>query len=210
MTEKKVVISKPKKEVAKKEDTPKKELTLQEQIAEAKKKAPKKEKKVQREEVVIKPEQPTRQIDENELIPCRSMTKGILYYKSKRTGTIYEWADYGDVTYIEFKELQNMLGSDGKAFVHQLLFVIEDEDVVKALRLQKFYENYQEIDNLSDLFYLDNDILVDVLKNLPHGLKESAKAVAVQEVRNGNQDSASKIRTMEEGLGVELKLFLED
>lgn len=55
-----------------------------------KKEEPKKEKKV---------------FAQDEGIPCRSITQGGLYMEGAKTKMLYEWSDYGDITYVEYADL---------------------------------------------------------------------------------------------------------
>ena len=46
-----------------------------------------------------------REYKGDDLIPCRSMTKGELIYVGKKTKEVYTWADYDDVTEVEYQDL---------------------------------------------------------------------------------------------------------
>lgn len=179
--------------------------------ATTKKATPKKvnEPAVEKVEEVKTPERAKRvQIEPNELIPCRSTTHGELIYISKRSGERVIWDDYGDVQDITMGELKNLYASS-PSFINDVLFVIDDEQAVDALKLTKLYETIFDIGNLEDFFNKDYDELEKMLEKLPKGLKKTVASKAGEMVKDGSLDSRAKIKLVEEKLKVDLQILAD-
>ena len=58
------------------------------------------------------------------------MTKGELIYVGKKSGEVYTWEDYGDITEIEYQDLLG-LRAKKSPFIFETLFVIEDEELLE-------------------------------------------------------------------------------
>lgn len=177
----------------------------------AKKTAPKKvsEPVVEKVEEVKAPERAKRaQIDPNALVPCRSTTHGELIYISKRSGERIIWEDYDDVQDITMGELKNLHASS-PSFINDVLFVIDDEEVVDALKLTKLYETIFDIGNLEDFFDKEYNELEKLLEKLPKGLQKTVASKAGEMVRNDKLDSRAKIKLIEEKLKVDLQILAD-
>ena len=186
MTEKKVV-----KAVKKTAAKPKVEKVEQEQAAQETKKT------VRRK---------ISDIDRSELVPCRSLVEGLLVYKSARTGMRYVWEEFGSVEFIEYGELVTMRSSSPR-FLRDCWIAVEDEDVAEALGLAKEYASASEVMDLDSFFDKKASELEEVVPNLPKGIKDTIATKARKMVEDGSLDSRNKIRVLEEGLNVELKMF---
>jgi hypothetical protein len=172
------------------------------------------EKDVEVVEVAKAPEiQPTKrakrvEIDRNEMIECRSATNGKLIYVSNRTSEKYLWDDFNAVVFIDMGELLTMKSSQ-PAFFNDVLIVLDDEDAVEYLGLKKLYETVFKLDDLDAFFDQPINELAEILPKLPKGLQKTVSTRARKLVENGRLDSLSKIKLIEEKLGVDLQLFMK-
>lgn len=167
--------------------------------------------KTEKTEKVEKPVEivTTREYKSDDLIPCRSMTKGELVYTGKKSGEIYTWEDYGDITEVEY---QDLLGLKAKksAFIFETLFVIEDEELledpkwkdVKAL-YEKIYS--EDVDTLIDMNLND---FKRVFPTLPNGLQRAVSAEVATQMEAGTFDSLQKIKVIDEVCGTDLSSIL--
>ena len=173
-------------------------------------KAPELVEAVQPKEVEVK-EAPKRQkrkeIDRNELIACRSTTNGRLIYRSPRTQEKFTWSDFGSVEYLEMGELLTMKSSHPK-FLNDVQLVIDDEEAADYLGLNKIYDEMLQVDDLDSLFDKTNDELAVILPKLPNGLRKAVSTRARTLVEEDRLDSISKIKLIEQELGVDLQLFI--
>ncbi len=146
----------------------------------------------------------------NDQIPCRSVTVGELVHVGVKTRIQYTWADYGDIAYLEYQDLQ-ALQSMKSRFILDPLFVIEDEDVVSQWdkMLKPVYEKIKE-DDLEKFFALPQNRFETALKNAPKGFQNSIKVKAVAMIQDGELDSLKKIKAIDEILGTELaEMFIK-
>ena len=60
----------------------------------------------------------------DDLIPCRSMTKGELICVGKKSKETYMWADYGDITEVEYQDLLALKASKS-SFIFDTLFLMQ-------------------------------------------------------------------------------------
>lgn len=146
----------------------------------------------------------------NDQIPCKSITVGKLSHTGIKTGIRYTWADYGDVAYLEYQDLQS-LQSMKSNFIFKPLFIIEDEDVVAQWdkMLKPVYDKIKE-DDLEQFFALPQNRFESALKNAPKGFQNSIKVKAVSMIQDGELDSLKKIKAIDEILGTELaEMFIK-
>ena len=157
---------------------------------------------------VAAPEKPavksTKKFNASDTIPCRSVTYGelvLLGYKSK---LLYTWANSGDVTYVEYQDLQALQSRKSK-FLTEPLFIIEDEDLAAqwSSMLKPIYSKIQEED-LEELLGLSPAKLKSRLQNSPEGIQKSIKSMAAAKIASGELDSINKIKAIDEALGTEL------
>ena len=80
----------------------------------------------------------------DDLIPCRSMTKGELVYIGKKSGEVYTWEDYGDITEVEYQDLLG-LRAKKSPFIFDTLFVIEDEELLEDPKWKDVKALYEKI-----------------------------------------------------------------
>ena len=179
----------------------------------APKKAPTSKSEVKETEVVeTTKETPKRakrvEIDRNEMIPCRSVTDGVLIHISDRTRTRFLWSDYGVVQYVEMGELLDMRASHPK-FLNDIQLVVEDDDAVEYLGLTEKYKSIVGFDDLEEFFEKDYDEISVILDKVPVGIKQSIASRARKMIEDGTLDSNNKIKLIEEKLKVDLKMFVE-
>ena len=149
-----------------------------------------------------------REYKGDDLIPCRSMTKGELIYVGKKTKEVYTWADYDDVTEVEYQDLQ-ALRSTRSAYLNAPYFVIENEELIEQWpELKKLYEKIAAVD-IDKMFDLPLNKFKTALRNLPAGFKDSIKNIASAKILDGTLDSISKIKAIDEVFNTDLKLLIE-
>ena len=159
------------------------------------------------EETPVK-EKKQKKFEATEGIPCRSITSGGLYMEGIKSHIVYEWADNGDVTEVEYQDLVAAIRSN-VSYISKPYFVIEDKEVLEQFpQVKKRYESMYSIRDLRDVL---TDLPVQTMKatilSLPEGARESIKHLASQMISNGSLDSVQKIKTLDEIYGTELMLM---
>lgn len=144
----------------------------------------------------------------DDLIPCRSITYGELLLTAPKSKLLYSWSNYGDITEIEFQDLQ-ALKSMRSSYIFKPRFIIEDLELVEQWNkdLGKIYSDIIEVD-VEDLFNLPLNQFKSKLKKAPSGIQQAVKNVAGEKILNGSLDSLAKIRAIDEILGTDLKLYI--
>ena len=149
-----------------------------------------------------------RKFEQNDPILCKSVTYGELLYPAKKSQLLYSWANYGDVTEVEYQDLQ-ALRSTKSAYLNAPYFVIEDEELLEQWpELKKLYEKIATVD-IDRMFDLPINKFKIALRNLPVGFRDSIKNIASAKILDGTLDSISKIKAIDEVFNTDLKLLIE-
>ena len=150
-----------------------------------------------------------RKYSPSDMVPCRSITYGELLLTGAKTKLLYTWANYGDVTEMEFQDLQ-ALKSTRSSYLFKPRFIIEDEELVEqwAGDFQKMYDDIVTMD-VEALFKLPTAQLKAKLKKAPSGVQQAVKNLAGEKIMNGSLDSLAKIKAIDDVLGTQLKLYIE-
>lgn len=142
-------------------------------------------------------------------IPIKSNVQGLLVYVSKKTGYEIEWGQMGDVAYIEYSELIAMRNTSKKFFEDNWIIIEDCEDytaeqILYTLNVDKYYSKTLELDSADDIFSLDIEEIKNIIPTLSEGYKKTVVARALALIRDGDSrlDSNSKVKTLEELLGV--------
>lgn len=153
-------------------------------------------------------EQPAKLQDWHRLVPCRSVVKGQVIYKSPRTlGYKVVWNDFGDVEYVELGELKTMYSSYPRFFTEPWI-IVDDVEVIKLLKLEKYYKNIIDLDDIDAIFDLPNDKFIDVITKVPRGIKQLIIQRAVELLKEGKLDSIAKKEAIERIFNVDLDLVM--
>ena len=142
-------------------------------------------------------------------IPCRSLTYGELLLTGPKTKLLHTWANYGDVTEMEYQDLQ-ALKSTRSSYLYKPRFIIEDEELVEqwAGDFKKMYDEIVTMD-VEALFRLPIGQLKAKLKKAPAGVQLAVKNMAGEKIMNGTLDSIAKIKAIDEVLDTQLMLYIK-
>ena len=141
-------------------------------------------------------------------IPCRSITSGGLYMSGIKSHILYEWADNGDITEVEYQDIVAAIRSN-VSYISKPYFIIEDEDIIAQFpQLDKIYASMYSIKDLKDVLTKTTPSgMKTTILSLPEGAKESIKNIASQMISNGTLDSVQKIKIIDEIFNTELMLM---
>ena len=156
-----------------------------------------------------KPIKTKKEFSQSDGILCRSVIQGGLYYVGTKTGMLYTFTDYGDVTEIEYRDLVAAVRTKS-GYVYNPYFIIEDEDFIAEFpAVAKFYEDQISIKDLKAILDMNVSDMVSAIKSLPKTAIESLKKIAATQVGNGRLDSVRKIKALDELFGTDLNLIGE-
>ena len=151
----------------------------------------------------------SRKFAQDDLIPCRSITFGELLLTGTKSKLLYSWANYGDVTEVEFQDLQ-ALKSTKSSYLYRPRFIIEDEELIEqwSKDFKELYDGIIEVD-VEEMFNLPLTQFKSKLKKAPKGVQQAVKDIAGEKILNGSLDSLKKIKAIDEILGTDLKLYID-
>ena len=151
----------------------------------------------------------SRKFAQDDLIPCRSITFGELLLTGTKSKLLYSWANYGDVTEVEFQDLQ-ALKSTKSSYLYRPRFIIEDEELIEqwSKDFKELYDGIIEVD-VDEMFNLPLTQFKSKLKKAPKGVQQAVKDIAGEKILNGSLDSLKKIKAIDEILGTDLKLYID-
>lgn len=145
---------------------------------------------------------------QDDMIPCRSVTFGELLVTGPKTKLLYSFANYNDVTEIEFQDLQ-ALRSTRSSYLFKPRFIIEDDELVEqwAKDFKDMYNNIA-MEDIDDIFRLPISQFKARIKKAPKGVQQAIKNIAGEKIMNGSLDSLAKIKALDEILDTDLKIYL--
>lgn len=141
--------------------------------------------------------------DLNEEVKVTNITNSSLTYISKsQVGYRVDWGEYGEENWMEYKELLNMRNSQ-RAFFEQP-WIMCDWDVLEDLKVDKYYKDIINLDNIEDIFSKTPDDLKNTLEIVPRGIKELIVDKAFELIKSKKLDSIKIIEVIEKTLEVDL------
>lgn len=158
---------------------------------------------------VKEPEKPKKVFKETDGIECRSITQGGLYMEGAKSHMLYEWVEYGDITYVEFADLAAEVRMKS-SYVFNPFFVVENEDFINEFpQLKKFYDEKYTVEDLEQIISYPVERMIEEINTLPKSARESIKVLAASSINEGTLDSVRKIKALDELLGTNLSLLSE-
>lgn len=169
------------------------------------------EKKTAKVNTVATKESPKqiRQYMGDDLIPCKSLTKGELIYIGKKTGEVYKWTDFDDITEVEY---QDLLGLKAKKsdFIYKMMFMVLDEELLQDPKWSDVKSMYDKVysDSIDELIEMPLSKFKSVFPNLPEGLKRAMVVEVGTQMEAGTFDSIQKIKFIDEICKTDLSSML--
>lgn len=143
--------------------------------------------------------------DMDELISVVCITNSPLVYESKnQLGYRVDWSGYLQENWIEYKELINMRGSQ-RAFFEEP-WIICDWDVLVDLKVDHYYKNIIDLENLDAIFKKSVEEIENTLKIAPKGIQSLIVDRAFELRREKKLDSLNVIETIEKTLNIDLSI----
>ena len=153
---------------------------------------------------------PKREYSGDDLIPCRSVTYGELICQSPKTGSLYRWTNFGDVTEVEYQDLMALRARNSR-FIFGPMFVIEDEGIFDDIRWKKvkeIYDNMLALGDVEKLLSLPLASFRSNLSKLPDTLKKTVVSAVRDKLEAETFDSIQKVKAIDEICGTDLKLLM--
>ena len=143
-------------------------------------------------------------------VPCICNVKGSLIYLSTRNGGMNaEWSDFGDLQYLDIRELLLMRNSQKRFFSDNWISLKDTddgeysaEDIYKFLRVDDKYGDFYDADNIESFFDLDREQMKDKVSKMSKGMKDLVSVMALDKIENGEIDSVKKRTDIIDALGL--------
>jgi len=137
-----------------------------------------------------------KKFENEDVVPCRSITAGVLVMTGARSGNVYRWYGIDDVLEVEYRDLIAEVRSRS-SYITEPFFVVDDADfVTQNPLLKEIYENLYSIKDLASIFRLDPRSMTDTINKLPKGAKETVKSLAATYIQEHRIDSLRTIQTL--------------
>lgn len=175
---------------------------------------------VEKEEIVlenadtkenVQPKQTSRKFEADELIEVQSVTQGELLLPGKKSGILYRWSNYGDITEVEYQDLYT-LKSSRSDYIYKPMFQILNDELLEDGRWKDIKELYEKMVSAGDIYEimkLPNAQFKQVLMTAPKGIQDAIKIEVASRIENDTMDSISKIKTVDEICGTDLFSILK-
>ena len=141
-----------------------------------------------------------------DLVCVQSCFHGNLFYKSKRNGSIVEWQSFGEEQFMDVDELMYMRNTQPTFFKEQWVRLVgENADAVfEFLHLDRYCKNNLKFDTFDDVFAMDPDDLITVVKGFAPSLRNSFARRAKELVEGGAINQLTTIKAIERATGYDL------
>lgn len=145
-------------------------------------------------------------------VPCLCNVKGGLIYTSTRAGGMNaEWSDFGDLQYLDVRELL-LMRNNQKRFFNDNWISLKDtddgeytaDDIYKFLRVDDKYGDFYDADNIESFFDLTERQMTEKVSKMSRGMKDLVSVMALDKIENDEIDSVKKRRAIIKVLGLEI------
>lgn len=153
---------------------------------------------------IIKVRKEKRNLPLNTMVEVKNGYHGILVYKSPKTiGLTIRFEKFGDTEYFELGELVSAKNTYRKYFEYNW-FLIDDQEIIEFLGVQKYYENAFNTENFDKIFDSTPDEISGIVNRMSKGQRNTLIYRAKEFIDNGTIDSRKTIEALEKSLNVEL------
>lgn len=149
-----------------------------------------------------------KQFKDDDKIQCMSITAGKYVFVGDKSGEVYRWISDGDVADVRYSDLVAAVRAK-KPIIFKPRVVIEDEDFIAEYpAIQKLYDSLYSPDDLFAICQMEPSDIRRIVPQLPDGVKESLKTIAVKAIDDGKLDSVQRVRVLDQIFGTDMLLKL--
>lgn len=144
-----------------------------------------------------------KDVDPTQYVTVRNGFQGRLVYRSRKTGEMFIWDEFGSEQEMELRELRNAKNSYKSFFINNW-FMFDEDWIVDYLGVRQYYKNAIPIDEFDNIFSMKSAELKRTIAGLSVGQKKSVAYRAKELISKQKIDSLSVISVLEEALDIEL------
>jgi hypothetical protein len=157
-----------------------------------------------KETVKSAPKKTARKFTDDTVVTVISNVDGKLYFRSRKNDEAL-WAEYGDEVDMTVRELKTMKAEQPRFFQDNwVIFAEKDLDVIKHLKLEKYYKDILFPEDLEALFTKTPEEFGEILHNAVPNVKSLILGKARELYKTGELSNVHIIRIIEDKLGVNI------
>ena len=146
----------------------------------------------------------TEDIKHNELIEVMNGLTGGLIIGSPRSGAVWEFTQYGQSDFIEYRDLEVIRNTGNKLFTDAILIVL-DKRVVKKFRLEDVYKHIVLPDDVESIFKKSVEDIQIFLDKAPEGVIQTFVGKAVELYEKDKLNNIRLIKFIEEKFNIDFE-----
>ena len=150
-----------------------------------------------------------KKFNSDDMILCQSICVGQTFVKGFKSGTIYTFEALGAEEYIEYRDLVAAVRSKDSILFKPFIVVLDEDFINEQKTLKSFYENMYTPEDFEEFFRLKPNQMVEALNNMPVGIRETIKSMAVGKIQDGVFDSVARIKALDDYFGTKMMLLTE-
>ena len=158
---------------------------------------------------VVTSKKNVKKFNPDDMILCQSICVGQTFVKGFKSGTIYTFEALGAEEYIEYKDLVAAVRSKDSILFKPFIIVLDEDFINEQKTLKAFYENMYTPEDFEEFFKLRPNQMVEALNNMPVGIRETIKSMAVGKIQDGVFDSVARIKALDDYFGTKMMLLTE-
>lgn len=143
-------------------------------------------------------------------VPVVNNTPGTLIYISRRSGGMNaSWGEYGDIQYLDIRELISMRNTDKRFFTDNWIGIngsddgeFTADDIYKYLRVDNLYTNYIPPERIDEFFGYEPEEMASEIADMTPGMRDVIITELHSRIASGSIDSVSKISALEKAFGM--------
>lgn len=150
-----------------------------------------------------------KKFNPDDMILCQSICVGQTFVKGFKSGTIYTFEALGAEEYIEYRDLVAAVRSKDNIIFKPFIIVLDEDFINEQKTLKSFYETMYTPEDFEEFFKLRPNQMVEALNNMPVGIRETIKSMAVGKIQDGVFDSVARIKALDDYFGTKMMLLTE-
>lgn len=160
-------------------------------------------------EEIVTSKETIKKFNPDDLILCQSMCVGQTFVKGFKSGIIYTFEALGAEEYIEYRDLVAAVRSKDSIIFKPFIIVLDEDFINEQKVLKNFYDNMYTPEDFEEFFRLRPNQMVEALNNMPVGVRDTIKSMAVGRIQDGTFDSVARIKVLDNYFGTKMMLLTE-
>lgn len=160
------------------------------------------------EEVIEKKHVKVKKLSDTSVVTVISNFPGFLFYRDPRTQDEFEFAEFGDEHELTLHQLKTMKAQHRRFYEDKWITFPEHEadEIIKYLKVEKYFKDGVEQNDLEDVFEKSVDEIADILETATPNEKSLILTKAREQFESGKLINLHIIKLLEEKLQVDIDI----